>query len=118
MDIKQEQKYSFKSDTGKWKLLAAVLNEVLDTLERRLFEMEYFNTEEVDPEFEERLQKAALTNLGCESALAKLDNKIKVSGGSASVSTFSKKNVVVTNGLLVDSSFCDQPEDERKGRWK
>ena len=71
-----------------------MLYEVLDTLERQLSEMEYFNTEEVDPEFEEKLQNASLTNLVCESEFAKLDNRIKVSGGSASVSTFSKKNAV------------------------
>jgi len=79
----RNRKNSLKSDTGKLKLIAAVPDEVMDTLERHLSEMEYFNKEEIDPEFEERLQKAPLTNLGCESAFAKLDNRIKVSWGSA-----------------------------------
>ncbi|QQP51547.1 Hypothetical protein FKW44_012954, partial [Caligus rogercresseyi] len=46
-----------------------------------------------------------LTNLGCESEFAKLDVRIEASGGSTSVHTHSRKNVVTTNRLLTDPSF-------------
>ena len=66
----------------------------------------------------EKLQYAPLTNLGCESEFAKFDNRIKVSGGSTSISTHSMKNIVVTNGLLIDPDFVNKPELERRQRWK
>ena len=42
---------------------------------------------------EEKLQYAPLTNLGCESEFAKLDNRVRVAGGMTSVSTHSKKTL-------------------------
>ena len=61
-----------------------------------------------------KLQCAPLTNLSCKSEFAKLDNSVSVSGGMTSVSTHSKKNIVATNGLLVDSEFLNKTELEKK----
>ena len=50
--------------------------------------------------------------LGCESEIGKLDNRLHVSGGSATVQTLSMKNIVSTNKLLSDQSFKELSEDE------
>ena len=61
---------------------------------------------------------APLTNLGCESEFAKLDNRLKVCGGTTSIQRISQKNIVTTNAYLVDSEFQSKSEDDRKGEWK
>lgn len=105
--------------TGKGKLIGRVLDEVTDTLKRQLSEMDYFEVGDVVSMPDEvKLQYAPLTNLGCESEFAKLDNRVRVSGGMTSVSTHSKKNIVATNGLLVDSGFLNKTESEKKLKWK
>jgi len=64
-----------------------------------------------------KLDSAPLTNLGCESEFSKFDHRVKVAGGSTSIQTHSKKNIMVTNGLLVDSDFKKLPEQEKKQEW-
>ena len=96
-----------------------MLDEVTDTLKRQLSEMDYFEVGDVVSMPDEvKLQYAPVTNLGCESEFAKLDNRVRVSGGIISVSTHSKKNIVATNGLLVDSGFLNKTESEKKLKWK
>ena len=41
-----------------------------------------------------------------------------VSGGTTSIDTLSRKDIVATNALLVDSSFTELSSDEKKKRWK
>jgi hypothetical protein len=42
---------------------------------------------------------------------------VKVTEGSTSIKSHSKKNIVVTNGLLIDSNFTDLPELEKRQEW-
>ena len=63
------------------------------------------------------LKAAPLTNLGCESEFAKFDNRIRASGGSTSIETLSKKNIVLTNKYLVDSGFSAQTQEEKLKQW-
>ena len=75
---------SLSEITGKDKLFRAVLDETIETLERQLAKMDFFKSgEESTGVDEEKLQYAPLTNSGCETEFAKLDNRIKVSGGNA-----------------------------------
>ena len=60
---------------------------------------------------------APLINLGCESEFAKLDNHLKVCGGSTSFQTLSQNNLVVTNAYPVDSYFMDKNGDEKRMEW-
>jgi hypothetical protein len=61
--------------TGKAKLMGRVLEEVIDTLKRQLSEMDYFEVGDVASIPDEvKLQYAPITNLGCDSKFAKLDN--------------------------------------------
>lgn len=54
--------------------------------------MDYFTDGDNQPSIE-KLEQALLTNLGCEGEMAKLDNGLRVCGGSTSVATLSRKNV-------------------------
>ena len=56
---------------------------------------------------------APITNLGCESEFAKLDNRIKVTGGSTSVQTLSKKNVIANSKFLSKADFQSMSSEER-----
>ena len=61
---------------------------------------------------------APLTNLGCKSEFAKLDNRLKVCGETTSFQTLSQKNVVTTNAYLVNSYFMDKDDGEKRREWK
>ena len=105
--------------SGEDELMSEVLEEVLDTLHRQLKEVSYFSQEEsITEEAEEKMKYVPLSNLGCEGEFAKLDNRLKVSGGTVPVETLSRKNVIATNAFLVDSSFAELSADERKQQWK
>ena len=62
-----------------------------------------------------------LTNLGYESEYAKLDNRKSFSGGSTSIATHSRKNIVATKkkGFLDDSSFTEirNFDKTQKRKW-
>ena len=66
----------------------------------------------------EKLKLAPLTNLGCESEFAKFDNRVKICGGSTTVTTLSRKNLVMTNGLLRDSFFTELTCGDKRKKWK
>ena len=104
--------------TGKERLFAAVLEEVSSTINRQLSEMPFFDEREESLVDVSKLAYAPLTNLGCESEFAKLDNRIIISGGSTSIETLSRKNVILTNRLLVDPTFTQQSSDDKRSRWK
>ena len=91
-------------------LFAVILTEILETLIRQLGEMEFFfpiidpdsNQVRKDSDRESlstdsKITHAPLINLGCESELAKLDNRIKICGGTTLIQTISGKNVVTNN---------------------
>ena len=114
-ELKETRNRCCKQDNEKDLLYSAVLDEVLDTLERQLSQMSFFTTEDMASE---KLKYAPLTNSGCESEFAKLDNKLKVSGGTTPLETLSRKNIVSTNSLLVDPSFTELSTEEKKAQWK
>ena len=111
-----------KNGNGEDMLMSSVLDEILYTLHRQLGEVAYFDdevsttTETVQTE--ENMKYAPLSNLGCEEEFAKLDNRLKVTGGTVPVETLSRKDIVATNALLVDSSFIELSSDERKEQWQ
>lgn len=102
--------------TGKEKLEASVVEEVIDTVRNQMAKTEYFTRPE--SETSDKMAYAPLTNMGCESEFSKLDHRIKASGGSTSIQTHSRKNLLVSSGLLVDSSFESKSPEDRKTVWK
>ena len=101
---------------GLEKLEASCLGEVITSVERQINMVPYFKNEENSVDVI-KLECAPLTNLGCESEFAKFDYRVKVSGGSTSIQTHSKKNIVATNGLLIDSSFENMSEEGKMQEW-
>ena len=114
-----------KSGNGKDRLYSAMLKETSETLRRQLSAMPFFynilerdeaqNDKLPDPN---KLTYAPLTNLGCESGFTWFDNRLKISGGTESVQSISRKSVIRTNALLVDSSFDNLSDKERLDSWK
>ena len=85
-ELKQARDEASGADDGQSRLYGVVLDEVIETLERQLSEMEFFQnrtSDEAGPANSDvsKLEYAPLTNLGCESELAKLDVRIVASGG-------------------------------------
>ena len=83
--------------------------------------MKFFNpltgSETMEPE-NSKMNYALFTNLGCESEFAKLNNRLKICGGTTSVQMLSRKNVVRTNAYLVDLCFLDMSDDDKRQQWK
>ena len=81
--------------------------EVVETVERQLSHMSYFNQSGLWA----RLRKhAPTTNLRAESEFTKRDDRVAVCGGSANVLCYFRKNSVVTNRLSVDVYFTEKRE--------
>ncbi|ESO85476.1 hypothetical protein LOTGIDRAFT_154967 [Lottia gigantea] len=107
-----------KNKTGKGKLIGTVLCEVVETVNRQLAEMDYFDSEsDIGEACDQNLKFAPLTNLGCESDFGKLDNRLRVAGGMTSINTHSNKNVA-TNGFLNSVDFVNSSETDRRAKWK
>ena len=90
-----------------------MIGEILNTLEGQFGEMKFFKQE---PELEDdatvaKMVYAPLTNLGCESEFVKLENRLKVCGGTTSIQRLSQKNIVATNAYLVNSEFQDKSKE-------
>ena len=102
-----------------------MLKETSETLRCQLSAMSFFyNILEHDEAQKDKLPDpkkltyAPLTNLGCESEFVWFDNCIKISSGTESVQSISRKRVICTNAFLVDSSFEDLSNKERLDSWK
>ena len=91
-----------------------MIEEIVDAVKNRLSKTDYFIRP--DEEVSKDIKYAPLTNMGCESEFSKLGHRW--SGGSTSIRTFSRKILLVSAGLLVDSEFESQTEDDRNSRWK
>ena len=102
--------------TGKDKFKAAVIEEIIDTVKNQMSKTEYFTRS--NDEDREKMKHAPLTNSGCESEFSRLDHRIKASGGSTSIQTHSRKNMLVSSGILVNSEFESKTSDEWKLKWK
>ena len=116
-----------QTDSGPDKLYAAILDEAIETLQRQLAEMPFFSSilegKEINEEYQSmdneiKLLHAPISNLGCESEIAWLDNRLKFSGGTTTITTLSRKNVVSMNRFLVDDYFQNATDEERRQRWK
>ena len=119
----KKMKTEIDTRTGRGRLMVALYTEILETLERQLGEMAFFSSaidqdSTVDWTMNPKLDRAPVTNLGCESEFASLDNMLKKTGGTTSVQTLSRKNTVSTNAYLVDSGFLDLTKEEKRNRWE
>ena len=115
-ELKQIRDDAMVANNGQSRLYGAVIDEVVDTLERQLSEMAYLQNYETRATVvdEAKMKFAPVTNLGCDAECAKLDIRIVASGRS----TYSRKNIIMTNRLLLDLSFTMLSDTEKRQQWK
>ena len=111
-----QQILSRKTDSSD-QLYSRILVEVIESLRRQLADVPFLTKDCVSQE-DSKLAFAPISNLGCESEIGWLDNRLKFSGGSTSVITLSNKNVITTNKYLMSDEFEGLTDEERKGAWK
>ena len=99
------------TSTGRWHIIVALNDEILES---QLINQNSESAVVSNP----KLDYTPLTNSGCESEFAKLDNRIKITGGTTSVQTLSRKNTVTTNAYLLDSNFLSMTDEEKRDCWK
>lgn len=88
------------TSTERERLMFALLGEIADRLKRHLGEMQFFSPvlgpdSKVSSSVNPKVEYAPLTNLGSESEFAKLDNRVKISGGTTSIQTLSRKTLLL-----------------------
>ena len=111
-------------NTGVGRMHSRVYSEIVTAITRQLSCMPYFEDGEDDDADEERtiveeqMRWAPLTNLGCESKMAWLDNRIKVSGGSTSAQTLPEKSIIAHNKYLSSPDFDGLSEDRKLELWR
>ena len=98
---------------GKQKLEYAVFGEIVDPVQNQLSKTDYFTRSDEEVNIA-AMKYAPLTNLGCETEFSKLDNRIKACGGSTSIQPLSRTNVIVSNGLLINSDFESKSAEEKQ----
>ena len=76
--------------TNKEKLIKACAGKIAENIERQLSQIAFFNQDNQGQVSDATLQKmkyTPLSNSGCESRMAQLDVKVKLSGGAAPLKT-------------------------------
>ena len=94
------------------RLYAAIRIEIIESIERQLSPMSYFNQSGSQAKME---YESGSVLLGAESQFAKPDNRIAI---CASILCYRRRNVVATNCLLVDTEFTEKSEAEKYEKWK
>ena len=90
-------------------------------MERQLEYVDFYTEGEGDEDLsastEDKLKFAPLTNSGCESQFADLDNSIKKFGGTANVGTLSDKHIIRKNKFFVCEEWKTMDLQERKSKF-
>ena len=116
MDILSKQRQGM---TNKEYLLGCAARNIKVAMERQLEYVEYYTIEE-DMEQDQycintdKLGFAPLTNSGCESQFADLDNSVRKFGGTALVSTLSDKHVIRKNKFFESEEWKSMSIQEKK----
>ena len=116
-DWKIKQQVLSKKTDGSDLLYSRILAECIEGLERQIADVPFL-TKECSSDEDKKLMYPPISNLGCESKIGWLDNRLKISGGTTSVNTLSNKNIVATNKYLISEEFVGLTEEERKKEWK
>ena len=91
--------------TNREFLLASAASNIKVAMERQLEYVDYYTQDEEDQSVStlQKLKYAPLTNRGCETQFADLDNFVKKFGGTATVSILSDKH----HNILICSYYCN-----------
>ena len=103
--------------TSKEHLLASAAGNIRLAMERQLKYVDFYNQDEVAVSVSDQLSGAPLTNSGCESQFAELDNSVKKFGGTATVSTLSNKHVIRKNNFFESENWKVLTMEEKKSKF-
>ena len=107
--------------SNKEYLLASVASNIRVAMVRQLEYVDYYKQdEEVGDDagaIGDKLRFAPLTNSGCESQFADLDNSVKKFGGTANVGTLSDKHVIRKNNLFETEDWKMMNLQEKKSKF-
>ena len=107
--------------SNKEYLLASVASNIRVAMVRQLEYVDYYKQdEEVGDDAGasgDKLRFAPLTNSGCESQFADLDNSVKKFGGTANVGTLSDKHVIRKNNLFETEDWKMMNLQEKKSKF-
>ena len=98
-------------------LLASVASNIKVAIQRQLEYVDYYTQEDDVQSVSQKLKYAPLTNSGCESQFADLDNSVKKFGGTATVSTLSDKHVIRKNKMFESEEWKTMNLQERKKKF-
>ena len=100
-------------------MLASVADNVRIAVERQLNYVDFYTKETDAATNEEKMGLAPLTNSGCESQFAELDNAVNRFGGAANVTTLSNKHVIRKNRYFESEEWksSDIGEKKKKLAW-
>ena len=115
------EKVAENNDGGTMeKLRGKCAKNVKEALQNQLSMSAFFlddgNSEEKPDD--KTLEKAPLTNLGCESEFGFVTNDFKEEGGSTSLATISDKHIVARNKLFEKERFTNLSKKEKQRRYK
>ena len=102
-----------QSGVGQLKFNAA--KQIAEAIEQQLQKMKLFTDESEDDPL---LPQTPLTNLGCESEFAHLDNDLKKAGGSTTLHTIFNKYIVAQTKLFLKAKWTSLSETEKQKKWK
>ena len=119
----EKQKEKTSAMTGLERLQAEAYGKIQEGWERQLSSMMFYREEDANQMSQATLQKMSqanvLTNSGCESHFADLDNMIKTSaGGSSNLETFSQRHVVAKNKYLVSEDWKQMSDQEKRSQFR
>ena len=110
--------------SGQQRLQAEAYGKIKEGWERQLSTVQFYRKEDAEHLSQEVLDKLnqanVLTNSGCESHFADLDNMIKSSaGGNSNLETFSQRHVIAKNKYLESENWVKMSEKEKRAtfRW-
>ena len=105
------------------RLQAAAYGKIKKRWERQLSTMMCYRDEDYEKISQETVGKMkqanVLTNSGCESHFADLDNMIQTSaGGSSNLETFSQRHVIAKNKYLVSEDWKQLSAQEKRAKFR
>lgn len=108
---------------GQERLQAESYGKIKEGWERQLSTMLFYREQDSgqvpDQTLDKMRQANVLTNSGCESHFADLDNMIKSSaGGNSNLETFSQRHVIAKNKYLVSENWMKMSEKEKRSKFR
>ena len=101
-------------------MIAACAGNVKAALSNQLNDMKWFTDKasSIPENIQSKTERAPLTNSGCESEFAFLDNVCKTTSGNTELSTLSNRHIISKNKLFSHDKWKNLETAEKKKKWK